>query len=130
MRCGQVILASCKLKSDFFLKLCLKEINFIGIQCLFGMINFVNLFYYNLFLLLFISFTVLFDTIHRFYCTILVNFYLYLKYFQQKVFSFNKISGFQTDIFLGNLIAKGMRIWTINLFDGIKVVTVKLQVSW
>ena len=110
MRCGKVILASCKLKSDFFLKLCLKEINFIGIPCLFGMINFVNLFYYNLFLLLFISFTALFDTIHRSYCTILVNFYLYLKYSQQKVFSFNKISGFQTDIFLGNLIAKGMRI--------------------
>ena len=28
--------------------------------------------------------TVLFDTIHRSYYTILVNFYIYLPYFQQK----------------------------------------------
>ena len=38
--------------------------------------------------------TALFDTIHRF--NILVNFYLYLQYFQQKVFSFSKINGSQT----------------------------------
>ena len=41
--------------------------------------------------------TALFGTIHESQCTILVNFYLYLQYFQQNVFSFNKINGFQTD---------------------------------
>ena len=34
-------------------------------------------------------------TIYEFYCTMLVNFYFYPQYFQQKVFNFNKISGFQ-----------------------------------
>ena len=43
------------------------------------------------------DFTALFGTIHGFYCTILANFYFYLQYFQQKVFSFSKISGFQID---------------------------------
>ena len=33
---------------------------------------------FNLFLLLFINFTVYFDTIYGFYCTILINFYFYL----------------------------------------------------
>ena len=33
---------------------------------------------FNLFLLLFMDFIVLFGTIHRSYCTILTNFYLYL----------------------------------------------------
>ena len=33
--------------------------------------------------------TSFFGTIHESYCTILVNFYIYLEYFQQKVFSFN-----------------------------------------
>ena len=35
-------------------------------------------------------------TIYEFHCTISANFYLYLQYFQQKVFSFSKISGSQT----------------------------------
>ena len=42
--------------------------------------------------------TALFGTIHRLHCTISVNFYFYLQYFQQKVFSFNKISGSQTNM--------------------------------
>ena len=40
---------------------------------------------------------VLFDTIHKSHCTTLANFYLYLQYFQQKNFNFNKISESQTD---------------------------------
>ena len=44
---------------------------------------------------LFMGLTALFGTIYRFYCTILANFYLYLQYFQQKVFNFSKISGSQ-----------------------------------
>ena len=44
--------------------------------------------------------TTLFGTIHEFYYTILANFYLYLQYFQQKVFSFRKISGSQIDSWL------------------------------
>ena len=35
--------------------------------------------------------TALFDTIHGSHCTISANFYLYLQYFQQKVFNFSKI---------------------------------------
>ena len=38
-----------------------------------------------------------FDIIHGFHYIILANFYLYLQYFQQKVFSFSKNSGSQTD---------------------------------
>ena len=49
---------------------------------------------FSLFLLLFIDPTVLVGTIHESHYTILVNFYLYLWDFQQKVFSFTKISGF------------------------------------
>ena len=45
---------------------------------------------FNLFLLLFISSIALFGTIYGFHCTISVNFYLYLQYFQQKIFSFSK----------------------------------------
>ena len=41
--------------------------------------------------------TALFDVIYRCHCTILVNFYLYLQYFQQKVFNFSKISKFQSE---------------------------------
>ena len=41
--------------------------------------------------------TALFDIIHGFYYIISTNFYLYVQYFQLKVFSFNKISGSQTD---------------------------------
>ena len=47
---------------------------------------------FRLFLLLFMGPTALFDTIHESYCTISSNFYLYLQYFRQKVFNFNKIS--------------------------------------
>ena len=43
------------------------------------------------------SFTAFFDTIHGFHCTISANFYIYLQYFQQKVFSFSKISKSQID---------------------------------
>ena len=42
--------------------------------------------------------TTFFGIIHEFYCTILANFYLYLQYFQQKVFNFGKISRFQKDL--------------------------------
>ena len=53
----------------------------------FAWIIFVNLSYYSAyFLLLFISPTALFGTIHEFHCTISVNFYLFLPYFQQKKF--------------------------------------------
>ena len=57
---------------------------------------FANLYYY---LVIFVTILVpaaLFDTIHGHYYTISVNFYN-LQYFQQKVFSFSKISGSQTD---------------------------------
>ena len=52
----------------------------------------------NLFLVLFIGPIALFDTINGSYCTILTDFYIYLKYFQQKVFNFNKINRSQTDL--------------------------------
>ena len=52
---------------------------------------------FKLLLLLFMGSTALFDTIHESYCTISANFYLYLQYFQQKIFYFSKISEFQTD---------------------------------
>ena len=51
----------------------------------------------QLILLLFMGLTVLFSTIHGFHYTISTNFYFYLQYFQQKVFSFNKISRSQKD---------------------------------
>ena len=47
---------------------------------------------FSLFLLLFMDSIALFGTIHEFHCTILANFYLYLLYVQQEIFSFNKIS--------------------------------------
>ena len=37
------------------------------------------------------------DTIYGSYYTISTNFYLYLQYFQQKIFSFSKINESQTD---------------------------------
>ena len=52
---------------------------------------------FNLFLLLFISSIALFDIIHGSHCTILANFYLYLQYFQQKIFSFSKTNESQTE---------------------------------
>ena len=48
-------------------------------------------------LLLYIGFTTLFGTIHESHYIILASFYIYLQYFQQKVFNFNKISGSQTN---------------------------------
>ena len=45
------------------------------------------------------DFTALFGTIHGFHCIISANFYLYLWYFQQKVFSFSKISESQTCLY-------------------------------
>ena len=56
-----------------------------------------NYFTIQLILLLFMDPVVLFGTIHGPYYTISANFYLYLQYFQQKIFSFSKISGSQTD---------------------------------
>ena len=50
---------------------------------------------FSLFLLLFTNSIVLFYITHEFHYTISANFYLYLQYFQQKVFNFNKINGFQ-----------------------------------
>ena len=41
--------------------------------------------------------TALFNTIYESHYIISANFYFYLQYFQQKVFSFSKISGFQTN---------------------------------
>ena len=68
------------------------------IKCAYGMDEICYLILlFSLFLLLFMSPTTLFGTIHESQCTISVNFYLYLQYFQQNVFSFNKINGFQTD---------------------------------
>ena len=55
------------------------------------------IFLFSLFLLLFMSLTALFGTIHKSHCTISNNFYLYLQYFQQKIFIFSKISESQTD---------------------------------
>ena len=42
--------------------------------------------------------TIFFDTIYGSHYTISANFYIYLKYFQQKVFNFNKINGSQTNL--------------------------------
>ena len=58
---------------------------------------------FSLFLLIFMGPTTLFGTIHASHCIILANFYFYLPYSQQKNFSFNKISGFQTQARLCNL---------------------------
>ena len=52
---------------------------------------------FNLISLLFMNPIALFGTIYESHYTISANFYLYLKYFQQKVFSFNKINGSQTN---------------------------------
>ena len=52
---------------------------------------------FSLLLLLFIGLTTLFGTIHRSCCTISIDFYLYLQYFQQKTFNLSKISRFQID---------------------------------
>ena len=65
--------------------------NFFYATCLFGSrLKSKLILLFSLFLLLFMNPTVLFGTIHESYCTISTN-------FQQKVFSFNKISRSQTD---------------------------------
>ena len=46
---------------------------------------------FSLFLLLFINPVTFFYTIYECYCTISINFYFYLPYFQPKNFSFSKI---------------------------------------
>ena len=71
----------------------LKEKKMLG--TFLGHLSFILLF--NLFLLLFISLTALFDTIHRFHYTISTNFNIYLQYFQQKNFSLSKINRSQTN---------------------------------
>ena len=43
------------------------------------------------------SLTILFSIIYGAHYTISANFYLYLQYFQQKVFNFSKINGSQID---------------------------------
>ena len=54
-------------------------------KCPFGKNYFCQLILlFSLFLLLFMGPTILFGTIHGFHCTVSVNFYLYLQYFQQK----------------------------------------------
>ena len=58
----------------------------------------------KIFLSIYFTIQFIFATIHRSHCTISANFYLYLQYFQQKVFSFSKISRSQTD---------PMSIWSI-----------------
>ena len=61
---------------------------------------------FSLFLLLFMDPTALFGTIYGFYYTISTDFYLYLLYFQQKVFNFSKISRFQ----MNPQCASGLRL--------------------
>ena len=59
-------------------------------MCLFGINYFCQfILSFNLFLLLFMDLTILFNTIHLSQYTILANFYFYLQYFQQKKFNFN-----------------------------------------
>ena len=66
------------------------------IKCLFGMINFANLFYYSVYFYYYSWVSLhFFDTIHRSHYTISANFYIYLQCFQQKVFNFSKINRFQ-----------------------------------
>ena len=57
-----------------------------------------------LFLPTYFTIQFIFVTIYESHCPISANFYIYLQYFQQKVFSFSKISGFQTDQHLKNTL--------------------------
>ena len=69
-----------------------------NIKCLFGFrLKSQLIILFSLFLLLFMSLIALFDTIHESHYAISTNFYLYLQYFQQKIFHFSKISESQTD---------------------------------
>ena len=64
--------------------------------CIFS-VHLALLIFTNLFLLLFMSHTALFCTIFRSHYIISTNFYFYLQYFQQKIFSFSEINESQTD---------------------------------
>ena len=70
---------------------------------------------FNLFLLLFISLTAFFGIIYESHCTISANFYLYLQYFQQKNFNFNKISESQTNPKYFNYNEPNQGLYTIEL---------------
>ena len=77
---------------------CKTQIQFTLLKCSFGKNNFCQIILlFNLFLVLFIGSTALFSIIHGSHYIISANFYLYLQYFQQKVFSFSKINKSQTD---------------------------------
>ena len=71
---------------------------------------------------------VLFGIIYRFHCTISVNFYLYLQYFQQKVFSFYKISRFQIDISVFSKIS-GIQTHPNELISKVFISTMSLHES-
>ena len=70
-----------------------------------------------------------FGTIHGSHCTISANFYLYLQYFQQKNFSFSKISRSQTDL---RVCFMGFASWNfvnfVNLFYFIYIYIYILQI--
>ena len=68
-----------------------------GLDVCLAKIKKTNLFYYLDYFATIYDSTALFGTIYGSHCTISANFYFYLQYFQQKVFSFNKISGSQTN---------------------------------
>ena len=67
-------------------------------MCLFDKDYFVSLFYYSAYFCYIHGSYCTFGTIHESHYTILANYYLYLQYFQQKVFNFGKISKSQTDL--------------------------------
>ena len=59
--------------------------------------------------------TALFGIIHGSHCTISTNIYFYLQYFQQKVFSFSKISGSQTNPYIATKILLSVQFSTVCL---------------
>ena len=63
--------------------------------------------WHGLFLLTYFTIQLIFTTIYESHCTISMNFYLYLLYFQQKIFSFNKIS----EHFIILLLFKKQKTW-------------------
>ena len=72
---------------------------------------------FNLILLLFMSLIAFFDTIYESHCIMSINFYLYLQYFQQKVFSENA-KGFTWLSEKGNL-KKNANLCMINFYTKI-----------
>ena len=84
---------------------------------------------FSLFLPLYMGSTALFGTIQGSHCTISANFYLYLQYFQQKNFSFSKISRSQTDL---RVCFMGFASWNfvnfVNLFYFIYIYIYILQI--